>query len=94
MVKIHLENWLKFMTSLIKKEGYKLEGDWKCYFLEEPRRASFVQPSKSKACDHSLCIRGGRAVIQAPTLAQEHRYKLAPNAFRQEIGRDFKPSEV
>jgi len=82
------------MTSLLKKEGYKLEGDWKYDFAEEPRRAWCVQPSKSKGYDHSLCIRGGRAVIQAPTLAQEHGYKLAPNAFRQEIGRGFKPSEV
>lgn len=48
MVKIHLENWLRFMTSLLKKEEYKLEGDWKCYFLEEPRRAWLLQPGKSK----------------------------------------------
>lgn len=82
------------MTSLLKSERYKLEGDWKCYFTEEPSRAWFVQPTKSKGYDDSLCIRRGRAATQAPTLAQEHRYKLAPNAFRQEIGRSFKPSEV
>lgn len=46
MIKILVVNRLKCITYLLKKERYKLEGCWKCYFIEEPTRASFVQPRK------------------------------------------------